>query len=442
MAHMETISAQTKRITNVQPASPAARAGIMPGETLLSINGEAVRDVVDYEYLSSEAQLKLRLLTADGLAREVEIEKDPSEPLGLDFAAGLMDTMQSCRNHCLFCFIDQMPKGVRSSLHVKDDDWRMSFIMGNYITLTNVDEAALNHIIDRRVSPLYISLHTSDPGLRTRMMQNPSAGEIMPRLRRLKDAGLTFHLQIVLCPGINDGAALEQTLNDVESLLPAAQSLAIVPVGLTKYRAGLYALRGNTPEEARRLIASIEQRQEAWQKSAGTRLVFLSDEWYLLAGQPLPPFDSYEDFPQIENGVGLLRLFEHDFRQALARHKPLKKRRAVTMAGGTSACAFFDWMPGALKPYGIELMIVPIRNDYFGGGVNVGGLVTGGDLVSQLSDMQSADALLIPRAMLRENDEVFLDGMTLQEAEKALKRRILPVADGADMIEILFRRNI
>lgn len=426
----------------MRPASPAARAGITRGETLLAINGEAVCDIVDYEYLCAEAALTLRLGAADGQEREVHIEKDPSEPLGLDFDAGLMDAMQSCHNHCLFCFIDQMPKGVRTSLHVKDDDWRMSFIMGNYITLTNVDEAAFERIIARRISPLYISLHTSDPALRARMMQNPSAGEIMPRLRRLRDAGLSFHLQIVLCPGLNDGAALMRTLADVESLLPAVGSLAIVPVGLTKYRDGLYALRPNTPEEACRLIDTIEPMQAAWQKNAATRLVFLSDEWYILAGRPLPPFESYEDFPQIENGVGLLRLFEHDFLQALAQRKPRRRPISVTMAGGESACAFFDWMPGVLKPYGIALTIVPIRNDYFGGGVNVSGLVTGGDLVAQLMGVQSADPLLIPRTMLRENDEVFLDGMTLQAAEKVLKRRIRPVADGADMIEILFRRSI
>ena len=442
MAHMKAMSRQAQVITFVRSASPAARAGVARGETLLSINGEAVCDIVDYEYLSAEGVLTLRLVAPDGTEREISIAKDPAEPLGLDFDAGLMDAMQSCHNRCLFCFIDQMPKGVRTSLHIKDDDWRMSFIMGNYITLTNVDEAAFERIIARRVSPLYISLHASDPAIRTRMMQNPGAGEIMPRLMRLRAAGLFFHLQIVLCPGINDGEALMQTLRDVESLLPAVKSLAIVPVGLTKYREGLYALRANRPEEARRLIDSIEPVQAAWLKSAGTRLVFLSDEWYMLAGRPLPTFDSYEDFPQIENGVGLLRLFEHDFLQALALRKPRKRALSAMMAGGESACASFAWMPDMLRPYGISLSIMPIRNDYFGGGVNVSGLVTGGDLVAQLSGRPGADPLLIPRAMLRENDEVFLDGMTLGDAQKILRRRIRPVADGADMIEILFRRKI
>ena len=442
MAHMKAMSRQAQVITFVRPASPAARAGVARGETLLSINGEAVCDIVDYEYLSAETALRLILRTPDGTEREVSIAKDPAEPLGLDFDAGLMDAMQSCHNRCLFCFIDQMPKGVRTSLHIKDDDWRMSFIMGNYITLTNVDEAAFERIIARRVSPLYISLHASDPALRVRMMQNAGAGEIMPRLRRLRDAGLSFHLQIVLCPGLNDGGALHKTLGDVESLLPTVRSLAIVPVGLTKYREGLYPLRPNTPDEARRLIDAIEPMQAVWLKSAGTRLVFLSDEWYILAGRRLPPFESYEDFPQIENGVGLLRLFEHDFCRALAQRKPRRKALSVTMAGGESACAFFSWMPDALRPYGIELTIVPVRNDYFSGGVNVGGLVTGGDLTAQLSGKPSADALLIPRAMLRENDEVFLDGMTLRAAESALNRRIRPVTDGADMIEILFRRKL
>lgn len=433
---------QEQYIADVEAGAPGARAGLLRGEALLAINGEPVRDVVDYEYLYANRRLCLRIRALDGAEREVWVRKEEYEPLGLGFATGLMSDMRTCKNHCVFCFIDQMPAGVRTSLHVKDDDWRMSFIMGNYVSLTNVDEDEFCRMLARRVSPLYISLHASDPALRVRMMKNPTAGRIMERLTRLRDAGLRFHLQIVLCPGLNDGAALERTLDDVETLLPAAQSLAIVPVGLTRFREGLTPLRPNTPEEAARLIEMLRPMQQAWRETQGTRFAFLSDEWYILAGKALPPYEEYEDFPQIENGVGLLRLFEHDLREALAEKRPLKRARRLCMAGGESASAFFAWLPDMLRPYGIELSLLPVRNDYFGGGVNVGGLVTGGDLVAQAASRLNGESLLIPRVMLRENEDVFLDGMTLAQAESALDARIFPVTDGINMIETMFRRTL
>ncbi len=442
MSSMNLCDCPEQYISDVLAGSPAERAGLARGDALLTIDGEPVRDVVDYEYLSANDSLTLRVLRTDGSTCTLNVQKQDFEPLGLRFATGLMSDMRTCKNRCQFCFIDQMPPGVRTSLHVKDDDWRMSFIMGNYVSLTNVDEAEFERIVARRVSPLYVSLHASDPALRVRMMKNPQAGRIMERLVRLKDAGLRFHLQIVLCPGLNDGAVLEQTLDDAVSLLPAAQSLAIVPVGLTKFRKGLAPLCANTPDDARRLIGSLEKRQRDCLKRFGTRFVFLSDEWYIQAEEALPAFEDYEDFPQIENGVGLLRLYEHELSEALAQKRPLKRPRTVLMAGGESACAFFAGIPALLRPYGVNLSIFPIHNDYFGGGVNVGGLVTGGDLCAQLKGRTSAETLLIPRVMLRENDDQFLDGMTLGEAENALGIRILPVKDGTDMIEILFRRKL
>jgi putative radical SAM enzyme (TIGR03279 family) len=435
---MEIMRAKQQIISDVLPGSPAERAGLAKGDALCSINGEPVIDLIDYEHLSTGELVTLEILKKNGEQEIIELEKDDYEPLGLSFATSLMDKMRTCKNHCVFCFIDQMPKGGRSSLHVKDDDWRMSFVMGNYVTLTNLDERELDRVIRRRVSPLYISLHASDPAVRRTMMKNPHAGDILPQLKRLADAGLQFHLQIVLCPGLNDGDVLRRSIDDMLALYPAAQSLAIVPVGLTRHREGLAQLRTFTPEEARALIAEIEARQSELLREHGTRFAFLADEWYTLAKTPLPAHDDYEGFPQIENGVGLLRLFEGEMLEALEERKPLKEPKRFLMAGGTSAHDFFAESYRQLLPYGITIDTRAIKNRFFGESVTVGGLVTGGDLVEQLKGEDFGRALLIPRAMLKADEELFLDGMSKAEAEAALGTRIIPVAGGEDLVEIVF----
>lgn len=440
-AIMENLRSNSQIISDVLPGSPAELSGVLAGETLLSIDGESVVDLVDYEHLTANERLKLTLLDKAGRERTVSVQKDEYEPLGLSFATSLMDDMRTCRNHCVFCFIDQMPKGVRTSLHVKDDDWRMSFIMGNYVTLTNLDERELERIIHRRVSPLYVSLHASNPDVRVQMMKNPRAGEAMNQLKRLAEAGLKFHLQAVLCPGLNDGEVLLQTIRDVTALIPYAQSLAIVPVGLTKYREGLTELRRFTPEEASRMIDEIEPLQKTFLKQYGTRFVFLADEWYTCCRRELPAYDTYEDFPQIENGVGLLRLFEGELQEALEEREPLKQPRRFLMAGGVSAEPFFREVYRTLEPYGVFIETRAIVNNYFGESVTVGGLVTGGDLTSQLAGLDFGQALLIPRAMLKADESVFLDGMTLFEAERRLGTKIIPVSSGDDLIEIVFEHD-
>ena len=435
---MENMRTQQQIISDVLPGSPAAHAGLVIGDRLLSINGEAVVDLVDYEHLTASEQLTLLIQKKSGGCEEISIEKDDYEPLGLSFATSLMDKMRTCKNHCVFCFIDQMPKGGRSSLHVKDDDWRMSFIMGNYVTLTNLDERELDRVIRRRVSPLYISLHASDPVVRRAMMKNPHAGEIVPQLKRLAEADLQFHLQIVLCPGLNDGDILRQSIQDMLALYPAAQSLAVVPVGLTKHREGLTPLRTFTPEEATALIDEMVPLQQELLSQIGTRFVFLADEWFTMSGRTLPEYDSYEGFVQIENGVGLLRLFEGDMLDALEERKPLKGNKRFLMAGGVSAEPFFRESYKQLLPYGIQIDTHAIQNRFFGESVTVGGLVTGGDLIDQLKGKDFGRALLIPRAMLKADEALFLDGVSLAEAENTLHTRILPVASGEDLIEILF----
>lgn len=425
-------------ISDVLPGSPAERAGLAKGDRLISIDGEPVIDLVDYEHLTSNERLTLEICKANGETERIDLEKDDYEPLGLSFATSLMDKMRTCKNHCVFCFIDQMPKGGRSSLHVKDDDWRMSFVMGNYVTLTNLDERELDRVIRRRVSPLYVSLHASDPDVRRAMMKNPRAGDIVPQLKRLAEAGLQFHLQIVLCPGLNDGDVLLRSIDDMIALYPYAQTLAVVPVGLTRHRDGLSPLRTYTREEAGSLIDEIETLQRTLMDRIGTRFVFLADEWYTLCGRTLPAYDDYEGFPQIENGVGLLRLFEGEMQFALEERTPLVQPKRFLAAGGTSAHAFFTESYRKLLPYGVTIDTRAIQNRFFGESVTVGGLITGGDLVEQLKGEDFGCALLIPRAMLKADEELFLDGMTKAEAEAALGTRIIPVATGEDLIEVVF----
>lgn len=436
--HMDDRTERKQKIIRVEPDSPAGRAGVREGECLLAINGEPVLDLVDYEFLTAARMLHVSLQAADGAERTISVRKRETEPLGLSFPTSLMSDMRSCANRCIFCFVDQMPCDVRSSLLVKDDDWRLSFIMGNYVTLTNVSEREFERILNRRVSPLYISVHATDPEVRAQMMRNRTAGRLMERLERLAAAGLRFHAQVVCCPGMNDGDVLDRTLADLYRLYPAAQSVALVPVGLTRFREGLSPLRAYTPDAAREMIERVESFCTKARAEQGTAFAFLSDEWYLKADVPLPPYEAYEDFGQIENGVGLLRLFEREFRDALADRKPLSQRRAAAMAGGEGAYPFFRELYRALDPYGVDLTLYPIHNDYFGGNVNVAGLVTGGDLIRQLSGRLTADTLLIPQNMLREREDVFLDGVTLAELAAALQVRVLPVAGGEHMIETLF----
>ena len=435
---MENMRVPQQIVSDVLPDSPAEQVGLQRGDTLLSINGEPVVDLIDYEGLTAAEHLTLEIQKKNGEREIITLEKDDYEPLGLSFATSLMSAMRTCKNNCVFCFIDQMPKGGRSSLHVKDDDWRISFIMGNYVTLTNLDERELDRIIRRRVSPLYVSLHASDPAVRREMMKNPNAGNIVDQLKRLAEAELTFHLQIVLCPGINDGDVLRRSIADMLALYPFAQSLAIVPVGLTRYREGLYPLRVFTKEEANAVIDEIESLQHQIWKKHCTRFVFLADEWYTMSGRTLPPYEDYEDFAQIENGVGLLRLFEGEMLDALEGRSPLPEPKRFLMAGGVSAEPFFRESYQKLVPYGVTIETRAIRNRYFGENVTVGGLVTGGDLIEQLKGENFGRALLIPRAMLKADEEVFLDGVTREEAETALNTRIIPVASGEDLVEIIF----
>ena len=407
-------------ITAVQRGSAAHRSGIHAGDKLLRINGEEVIDQIDYQALSTNSLVILHIERQSGEEAIVTIHKDEYEPLGIQMEETLISRPRSCRNHCVFCFIDQMPPSLRNTLYVKDDDWRLSLMMGNYITLTNLSESEIDRIIRRHASPLFISVHATDGLVRRHMMKNPGADRIMEHLDRFSKAGIQFHCQIVLCPGINDGPVLEKTLSDIMSFYPAARSVALVPVGLTSHREGLEKLTPFDRESAAALIQSILPWQQRNLEQYGTRFVYPADELYCLSGLPLPEEPYYEDFPQIENGVGLLRLFISDVEQSAEDGLvPAKGIHHVTIACGVSVAPFLSELADRFAPPEIKVEIRPIINDFFGHTITVTGLITGQDLVKQLQSIHT-DCILICANMLRAEGDLFLDDMSLSDAEQAL----------------------
>lgn len=408
-------------ITRVEPRSVAQRYGLLAGDILVSLNGEEVQDEIDYQALIAGDRVRAELMRG-GKPLVIDIRKQEGEPLGLHFGETMELKPRTCYNNCVFCFIAQMPPKLRETLYVKDDDWRFSLMMGNFVTLTNVGEAEFDRIIRRRASPLYISVHTTNPKLRCRMMNNRFAGDIMRRLTRLKDAGIKFHCQIVVCPEWNDGDELMRTLEDLRSLAPAAQTAAMVPVGLTKFRDGLAPLRCFTPEEARALLDRIAPFQEACRRELGTTFAFPSDEFFCIAGRPIPPEEWYEDFPQIENGVGLLRRFECELEDAermeklLGEEEPCSPRRYL-IPTGMSAAPHMQRFAERFAPKGVTVRMLPVKNRFFGETITVTGLLTGGDVLNALTPeiLEGTDEILLCSVMLRHERDLFLDDMHIDE---------------------------
>ncbi len=425
-------------ITQVNPGSPAEKAGISPGERLVSINGHRVRDVLDYMFYAAETQVTL-VIENDGTEREIRIEKDEYDDIGLEFESFLMDKKQSCRNKCVFCFIDQLPPGMRETLYFKDDDARLSFLQGNYVTLTNMTQEDVDRIIEMHLG-INVSVHTTNPELRCKMMQNRFAGEKLDFLWQMARAGIQLNCQIVLCPGLNDGAELERTLTDLGSMLPHLTSVAIVPLGVTKYREGLYPLTTFTPQTAADALDIIERYQAQFMERHGTRAVFPSDEFFLLAGREIPDAAYYEEYPQYENGVGMLRSLADEFHDALECADPLEAPRKVTIATGRSPYEFLhDLTREAENAFGgLTVQVVPIRNDFFGETITVTGLITGQDLIAQLKDREIGDELLLSTAMIRRDSDVFLDDVTIGQVEEALHTKIRIVAnDGWEFLDAI-----
>lgn len=427
-------------VRRVDPRSPAHRAGVRAGDTLLEINGTPIVDVLDYKFYSYDPRLELTLLSSDGTRRTVHVRKEEGQDLGLDFETYLMDRARSCANNCIFCFVDQMPPGMRETLYFKDDDARLSFLMGNYLTLTNLSKREVQRIIDLHISPINVSVHTTDPQLRVEMLKNKRAGESIDVMRRFAAANITMNCQIVSCPGVNDGPALDRTLRELSEMYPGVASVAIVPVGVTKFREGLFPIAPYTKEQAAAVIAQVEAFGKQFMEKKGTRLAWCSDEFYLLAGLPLPEKSFYEDMAQLENGVGMLRLLLSQADMALDEPE-LGELVPFSVATGVSAAPFIDQILQKAKQQVPQLQgrVYPIRNRFFGETITVSGLVTGQDLIAQLKGQELGQRLLIPSNMLRSGESVFLDDVTVADVERELGVTVCPVdaESGFDLVDAM-----
>ena len=432
------------KIISVEERSYAKKAGIQPLDNLISINGNEICDVLDYRFYLADRVVKL-VLDRDGKEYTAKIKKGEYDDIGLEFETPLMDKKQSCRNGCIFCFIDQNPEGMREPIYFKDDDSRLSFIHGNYITLTNMFDKDIDRIIKMRISPVNISVHTTNPELRVRMMKNKRSGEVLSYLDRFKDAGLSMCGQIVLCKGVNDGDELLRSLRDLSRYYPEMGSVSIVPAGLTKHRDGLYPLTDFTPEEAGAVIDMIDTVANEQLEKYGSRQFFAADEFYLKSGRPLPSAEYYEDYPQIENGVGMLRSFSDEFGMAVEDVEDMiltfEGERTVTVVTGVAAYGMLSSAADKLMALcpGLKVNVVKIINRFFGESITVAGLLTGKDICDQLDGVELGDELLVPATALRADDEDFLCGMTLKELSHRLGVKATPVgSDGYGFAEAVF----
>ena len=428
------------KIVSVDPGSPCARAGVLAGETLLKIDGAPIRDVLDLKFYSYDSRVTLTVQDEDGTVRDIRVRKAEGQPLGLNFEHYLMDKMKRCSNRCVFCFIDQLPKGMRDTLYVKDDDARLSFLMGNYISMTNLSEEDVQRILKMHISPINISVQTTNPELRVQMLRNPRAGDALKLLPRFAEAGITMNCQLVVCEGMNDGDELRRSLHDLEQLFPAVNSISVVPFGKTEHREGLYPLQATTKEGANRTLDIVEAFADACLEKYGTRLVWCGDELYLKAGRALRDTEYYEDFTQFENGIGMLSLFMEEFRLSLPDYAGKSARPftiATGMAAGPSLAKLIDEAKAVCD--NLEGRVQMIRNDFFGHGVSVAGLITGRDLAAQLAGQDLGERVLISANMLRDGGDVFLDDMTPDEVSARIGVPIVPVEiDGGDLLTKIF----
>lgn len=408
-------------VHTVQAGSPAARLGLGPGSVLLAVDGEPLNDALDYQYHTAAEKFTLEC-EVDGARRTLIVCKAEYEPFGCDFATYLGDEQHSCCNHCMFCFIDQLPKGLRPSLYFKDDDERLSFLYGNYITLTNLSEREVERIIKLHISPIFISVHTTDPALRVRMLANRRAGEVLGYLERFAAGGIEMNCQLVLCRGVNDGEHLRKTLDDLLALCPQLNSIAAVPAGLTAHRQGLYPLTAYDEASAAETLDILESYSRRCRAQFGRSVVYPSDEWYLTAGRDIPPAEFYDDYAQLEDGVGMWRLYHDTFLQTLADWRGLVLPHRYDVVTGTLAAPLIESTARALeqKYPQVKITVHAIRNDFFGGNVSVAGLVTGQDILRQCRGRLQSGTLLVPEVMLRDEGDRFLDDVTLAELARAL----------------------
>ncbi|MBQ6801745.1 MAG: DUF512 domain-containing protein [Oscillospiraceae bacterium] len=408
-------------ISSIEKNSPAEKAGILQGESLVSINGNAIKDVLDYRFYMTDRNLDIELLK-DGKTRTVSVSKPEYEDLGLDFETYLMDKEHCCKNKCIFCFIDQMPPNMRETLYFKDDDSRLGFLFGNYVTLTNLEEEDIDRIIKMRLSPINVSVHTMNPKLRVEMMKNPHAADSLDYLKKMADAGITLHLQFVLCPGINDGEELRYSFREVEKLGPAVESAVCVPVGLTKCRQNLPKLKPFDKEGSLEVIKIVDEFRAECMEKYGEPVFYAADEFFIKAELPFPEYENYGDFTQLEDGVGLCALLKHDFYEALDYFPAGEYNRRVTIPTGKAAYSTIKELADAAESRykGLKIEVLAMENEFFGELITVTGLLTGGDIVKQLKEKDNGDAVLICESTLRYEHDKFIDDTTPQWVEQQL----------------------
>lgn len=427
------------KVASVEPGSIAEELELEPGDVVLTINGEELEDVFDYEYQVDSPKVLMVVRKANGEEWELDIE-NAYQDLGIVFENSLMSEYRSCSNQCIFCFIDQMPPGMRKTLYFKDDDSRLSFLQGNYITLTNMKDKDIDRIIRFHLSPINISVHTTDPALRCKMLNNRFAGRSLQMMDRLYQAGTPMNGQIVLCKGVNDGAQLERTIADLSGYIPVMESLSVVPVGLTKFREGLYPLEPFTPADAQKIIRQIESWQDKLYGAHGTHFVHASDEFYLLAGQEMPEAGRYDGYIQLENGVGMLRLLEEEVKEALRDRRDDGRRRELSVATGLLPAGHLQRVIDRVTERfpGRKVHLYPVTNVFFGERITVAGLLTGQDIIRQLKGKELGSRLLLPACMFRSGEEVFLDDLTRTDVEKALQVPVdIVKSSGHDLVEAL-----
>ncbi len=437
-------------IKKILPGSIAEEFELAPGDRLISINGHEIEDIFDYQFYAEDTYIEILIEKPDGEQWILEVDKEEDEDLGIEFDNGLMDEYRSCHNKCIFCFIDQMPKGMRDTLYFKDDDSRLSFLQGNYVTLTNMSDHDLDRIIQYHLSPINISFQTMNPELRCKMLNNRFAGEALKKVDRLNEAGIEMNGQIVLCKGVNDGEELAFSIREMMRYIPNLQSVSVVPVGLSKYRDGLFPLEPFTREDAREVLSTIHHYQNESYQKYGNHFIHASDEWYILAGEELPQEENYDGYLQLENGVGMMRLLLNEFEEAV---KELQEKisagtldfssREISMATARLAYPFIRDMAARMMEMvpGLMIHVYEIRNDFFGEMITVSGLLTGQDLIAQLTGRELGEALYLPQNVLRSGEEVFLDDVTVTEMEKALQVKVdIIKSSGRDFVNAVLDR--
>ena len=416
-------------IKEVYPGSIAEELEIEPGDVLLSINDQSIEDVFDYRYMIKDEYIEVLIRKPDGEEWVLEIDKDYDDDLGIEFENQLMSDYKSCSNKCIFCFIDQMPPNMRETLYFKDDDSRLGFLFGNYITMTNLEDEDIDRIIKMHLSPINVSVHTTNPELRVQMMKNPKAADSLRYLKKLADAGIALHIQLVLCPGINDGKELERTFSDLAKLGPAVESAVCVPVGLTKYREKLPKLTPYDAKGAKEVISIVDSFREKMKKERGIAVAYAADEFFIKAGLPLPEYEYYDEFTQLEDGVGLCTLLKHEFYEALDYFPPAKYRRRVTIPTGKAAYSTIKELANAAESRynGLKIDVIAMENNFFGELITVTGLLTGGDIAAQLKNRDNGDAVLICESTLRYEHDKFIDDTTPEYVEHELGLPVLMV---------------